>query len=300
MLKKPMVSVIITSMGNEVLKKSIKSVLNQTYSNIEIIVVVDDAILFDDEILKNVRIISAKQAHNANASRNIGILAARGDCIALLDDDDLWHPEKINSQVERMQQFDRGDGEYYFSYGQTELVRNGVSRRGAYPKKGIKKDEGILNYFFGPSKGFIQSSSFFGDSQLFRTNMFNEKIIKHQDWDWLINVQKIPGVIIDFIPQVLTYYTVNSIGTSVGTKQRWKYSEKWFNNYEDTVTNSTKSNFYSKVILSSVLNDRSLSEDKKQHELKRILKIISVKHLFTYLRSLIKILIYSLRNKFNK
>lgn len=176
----PLVSVIITSMGKEILKRSIKSVLEQTYTNIEIIVVVDDSLLFTDNITKNVKVISACEAHNANKSRNIGIGEAKGEYIALLDDDDLWHPDKIRNQVEQMKSAHKKG--YYFSYVQTALIKQGVIDAHAYLKRGIKKNEKILNHFFGYSKGFIQSSSFFGDSQLFKINRFDEKVTKHQDW----------------------------------------------------------------------------------------------------------------------
>lgn len=99
----PLVSVIITSMGNEILKRSIKTVLEQTYSNIEIIVVVDSRLFFTDDIIETVKVLFACEAHNANKSRNIGIEEAKGEYIALLDDDDLWHPDKIKIQVEQMQ-----------------------------------------------------------------------------------------------------------------------------------------------------------------------------------------------------
>lgn len=289
MTKLPMVSVIITSMGTEILKRSIQTVLNQTYSNLEIIVVVDDNIRFTDDILKNARILSAKNAHNANKSRNIGIEEARGEYIALLDDDDLWDSDKIKTQVFQMQRTKYSS--HYFSYVQTNLVKNGIHDGRAYPHKGIRKGEEILDYFFGRSKGFIQTSSFFGDSELFKVNKFDETIIKHQDWDWLINAKKMPGLEIDFIPSVLTYYTVNNLGTSVGTKQQWRFSEKWFNSYIDTVTDYTRASFYSKVILRSLLNDHSLNHTDKKMEVRRILRIISMKHPHLYLKSLIKIIL---------
>jgi len=293
----PLVSVIITSMGKEILKKSIKSVLEQTYKNIEIIVVVDNNLLFTDSITKNVKVISACEAHNANKSRNIGIEEAKGEYIALLDDDDLWLPDKIKIQVEQMQSVHK-EG-HYFSYVQTALMKNGVINRHVYPKQGIKKNEKILNYFFGHSKGFIQCSSFFGDLELFTINKFNEEVIKHQDWDWLINAQKLPDLNIDFVPQILTYYTVNSVGTSVGTKQRWRYSEQWFDNYKDTVTEYAKSNFYSKVILRSLLYDNSLTTTEKKIEIKRVLKNISIRHSFTYFKSLVKIILFFSKSENN-
>lgn len=80
--------------------ESIKSVLNQSYKNLELIIVDDggtDKSLdicrsFDDD---RIRIISQENRGLAGA-RNTGIAAAKGDYIALLDSDDLWHKDKLS------------------------------------------------------------------------------------------------------------------------------------------------------------------------------------------------------------
>ena len=100
-----LVSVIIpTHNRKDLLKISINSVLNQTYQNIEIIVVDDfstdgtkDFILS----LRENRIRYFKNETNLYAaeSRNIGIKYSKGEFIAFLDDDDEWLPEKLEKQI---------------------------------------------------------------------------------------------------------------------------------------------------------------------------------------------------------
>lgn len=105
------VSAIITSYKRkpEVLLRAIRSVENQTYKIYEIIVV-DDNVSGSDyshwlqDALKNENIIYIKQTTgNGNAgacaARNLGAAYARGDYIAFLDDDDEWHPHKIEEQI---------------------------------------------------------------------------------------------------------------------------------------------------------------------------------------------------------
>jgi len=79
-----LVSVVIpTIKGREkLLKRAIASVKNQTYKNIEIIVV--------------------DEGKSSPEQRNIGMERAKGDYIALLDDDDIWLPQKIEKQVDVM------------------------------------------------------------------------------------------------------------------------------------------------------------------------------------------------------
>lgn len=108
-----LVSVIITTFGrnSDMIFEAIESVRNQTYKNIEIIVVDDNG--NETEIQKNNEIIFKKESDiryianeknsGAQVSRNVGILASKGKYIACLDDDDIWVPEKIAKQVELME-----------------------------------------------------------------------------------------------------------------------------------------------------------------------------------------------------
>ena len=102
----PKVSVIIPAYNQaDFLKEAIKSVLDQTYNNFEVIVVNDaspdhtEQVIqqFDDPRLKHL-------VHQKNlglpAARNTGMRAAEGEIIALLDSDDLFHPEKLAAHVD--------------------------------------------------------------------------------------------------------------------------------------------------------------------------------------------------------
>ena len=110
----PLVSAIITTHNRcNLLAKAIASVQNQTYKNIEIIVV-DDA--SEDETPKlcsrinNIHYIRIDKEHSngGNHARNIGILNAGGEFVALLDDDDEWLPQKIELQMRKYTSEDIG------------------------------------------------------------------------------------------------------------------------------------------------------------------------------------------------
>lgn len=104
------VSVIIPVHNAEkFLEETIRSVLNQTYNYLEIILVDDASTDKSAEICERyvkaypsvVRYIPAKDrfAQGAAATRNRGIRSASGRFIAFLDADDLWGPEKLEKQV---------------------------------------------------------------------------------------------------------------------------------------------------------------------------------------------------------
>lgn len=109
MLSNGIVSVIITTYkrNDELLRRSIESVLHQTYSNIELIVV-DDNEYGDicqrksEEIVKSYHGVKyIPNVHNMGAqySRNVGILNSIGEYLAFLDDDDEWEIFKIEKQL---------------------------------------------------------------------------------------------------------------------------------------------------------------------------------------------------------
>lgn len=105
-----LVSVIIPTYKRcDMLVRAIESVVNQTYRNIEIIVVNDNipgdefSMLLYDEMKKitDERLVFVEQKKHINgaAARNYGIKLAKGEYIAFLDDDDYWLPEKLENQV---------------------------------------------------------------------------------------------------------------------------------------------------------------------------------------------------------
>ncbi|MFE0507722.1 glycosyltransferase family 2 protein [Peribacillus butanolivorans] len=112
----PKVSVIIPTYkrGDIFLKRAIDSVLKQTYPNIEIIIIDDNAneLLHDYRVstkkvvkaYKDPNIIYMQNAENlgGSLSRNEGIKFSSGEFITFLDDDDEYLPEKISNQIEKM------------------------------------------------------------------------------------------------------------------------------------------------------------------------------------------------------
>lgn len=105
-----LISAIITTHNRlELLKRAIDSVLSQTYTNIECVVVSDNSSDGTNEYcsrLPNVKltVISKEDSRGGNHARNVGVNASHGEYVAFLDDDDYWLPEKIEKQVELMEE----------------------------------------------------------------------------------------------------------------------------------------------------------------------------------------------------
>ena len=103
---KPLVTVIIPCFNSDLfIQDCLESVLQQTYENIEIILVDDGS---TDESLSKIekystRITILKKVNGGAASaRNLGIRNSNGSYIAFLDSDDVWYPEKIAKQMKLM------------------------------------------------------------------------------------------------------------------------------------------------------------------------------------------------------
>ena len=108
---KPLVSIIIPTCNRpEYLIRSIKSVISQTFSFWECIIIDDCSKVSAKKVLKEFleldkrfKIIRNSTPKFASEARNIGIRSSQGFYIAFLDDDDYWHSEKLQKQINFMQ-----------------------------------------------------------------------------------------------------------------------------------------------------------------------------------------------------
>ncbi len=104
----PLVSVVIpVHNGEKYIKESINSCLNQTYTNIEIVVVDDASTDSTVELLKEygnqINVISVEKQNGLGNVINIGIRASKGKYIARMDADDVMYPTRLEKQVEYLE-----------------------------------------------------------------------------------------------------------------------------------------------------------------------------------------------------
>lgn len=103
----PLISIIMPAYNAKNIEESIESVLMQSYKNFELLIVDDCS---SDDTIERIRIFNddrisvttlKKNGGVANA-RNVAIEKSTGEFIAFLDADDLWHPEKLKTQINFM------------------------------------------------------------------------------------------------------------------------------------------------------------------------------------------------------
>ncbi|BCL37661.1 glycosyltransferase family 2 protein [Nostoc sp. MS1] len=116
----PLVSVIIPAYNAaNFIERTLNSVINQTYTNIEVIVVDDGSqdgtsAIVQSMMQKDQRIQLLYQTNaGVAAARNLAIKQAQGEFIAPIDADDIWYPQNLAKQVQRFQESDSSVGLVY-------------------------------------------------------------------------------------------------------------------------------------------------------------------------------------------
>lgn len=145
--KSPEISIIIPTYNRaDLVGRSIQSVLGQTFSDFEIIVVDDGSDDNTEAVIKGLqeqdkRIKYSRHSRNQGgaAARNTGIKAARGQYVAFQDSDDTWEPEKLEKQI---QIFAHAPEEVGIVY--TDMWRRRAGKRKYIPSPDIRSEESII------------------------------------------------------------------------------------------------------------------------------------------------------------
>ena len=238
----PTVSVIVpTHLRPKLLIRAVTSALRQTFSDLEVVVVVDgrDAETEDAlAALEDARVRSVVPARNlGNAgARNAGIAAAQGEWVALLDDDDLWHAEKIARQ---MQLATRAAASLPIVSCRFEAVGEGVQH--VWPRSFPRPGQPVSEYLFTrrrPSvEGAVQTSTFLVPRALFDEVAFDEGLDRYVDLDWLLRAAQVDGFDLIFVPgEPLSTYSVDDGRVRISNRGDWRRDVEWIAERRHLVT----------------------------------------------------------------
>jgi glycosyltransferase involved in cell wall biosynthesis len=172
----PTVSVIIPTYNRaHLVGQAIRSVLNQTYQDLEIILVNDGSTDNTEEIVKGfnddrIRYIRHDENKGAAAARNTGIEAALGEYIAFQDSDDEWLPEKLEKQIRVLENAPAKVGVVY-----TDMWRIRGSKR---------------KYWHSPIMGIAIQTTVIKRQCFDRVGMFDERFPRLIESDLFIRLSK--------------------------------------------------------------------------------------------------------------
>ena len=190
---KPLVSTIVTTYNRrEMVKEGIESVLSQDFRDQEIIVVDDGSRDGSPEVIKKFKKVKYFYQNNQGISRarNQGLKLAQGEIICFLDSDDLWHPNKLSSQVKVMQE----NPEILLNYTDELWVRKG---RRVNPRNKHQKYSGWI-FEKCLSLCLISPSSVMLRKEVFDVvGLFDEQLPVCEDYDlWLRITARFPVIFI--------------------------------------------------------------------------------------------------------
>ena len=220
------VSVIIPFYNNiPFLKRTIKSVLSQTYKNYEIIIINDKSKKTDLFHLKNfiknkskIKLINNKKNIGPGFSRNNGIKVAKGKYIAFLDSDDTWTKNKLLLQIRLMEK-----KKYlitHTTYDVVDVDKNFVQKRMA--RDLVYKD--LLN------SCDIGLSTVIIERKLLIKNLFPNLKTKEDYVLWLKLTKK--GFIFNGLDRTLTKWTNRPGSLSKSVYQKLKDAFVVYNKFE--------------------------------------------------------------------
>ncbi len=189
-MEKNNVSVIIPTYGRPTaLKRAVDSVLNQSYQNVEVIVVDDnnpdtDERRLTEESMKGYegdeRVIYLQHEHNKNgsAARNTGLARASGEYVAFLDDDDEMRQNRIELMYNKMQGL---DSSWVCCYsGFTKKKRSGEDKCGESREGELYKEALMRSLYFCPG-----SNMFVRTKTAKEIGGFDEDFKRNQDLEFL-------------------------------------------------------------------------------------------------------------------
>ena len=215
----PTVSVIIPTYNRaHLVGRAIRSVLNQTYQDFEIIVVDDGSTDNTEEVVKSfndprIRYIRHEKNRGGSAARNTGIRAARGEYIAFLDSDDEWLPEKLAKQLPVFEK-DSTCGAVYTDLlymlpdGSVKLCQN-------YRPEGWILKKLLSSNVVGTTSSVIVRRECFE-----KIGLFDESLPSCQDWDMWIRIAK--RYSFRKIPEPLTKYRVHQNRITTDFRAVWQ------------------------------------------------------------------------------
>lgn len=216
---KETVSIIMPSYNTaEFISKTIHSVLNQTYTDWELIIVDDCSKDNTDEViapfLADPRIRYLKNEVNSGAalSRNRALREATGKWIAFLDSDDLWEPEKLEKQIAFMK-----ENGYAFSYTDYMIQLNGQWLPYVYTGPRVVNRRKMYDYCYFSTITVMYDREVIGLVQI-------ENLRKNNDYAmWLQAIEKSSCY---RLPECLSYYIKHEGSISSGSKLKlikWHY-----------------------------------------------------------------------------
>jgi glycosyltransferase involved in cell wall biosynthesis len=204
---RPTVSVVLPVFnGESSIGRAVQSVLRQTMSDLELVVVDDGSADRTGTVVSRYsepRLKFVKLANNSgpSAARNAGISLARGEYIAFLDSDDEWLPDKLEQQVETIRASSATTGISTTGFRIHRLVSGRYQDTIPDPHDDWRRRQ-LTMCALGPGSTLMVKRDVFP-----QVGMFDVALRRFEDWDWMIRCLAVRNIVI--CPSVLAILHVD-------------------------------------------------------------------------------------------
>lgn len=210
----PLISVIIPLYNSEkTIRETIESVLNQTFSDFEVILINDGSQDSTLDIVSSIQDSRLKIFSYPNAgistSRNRGISYTSGEFIAFLDHDDLWTPDKLESQLKALQENPQAAVAYSWN--------NFIDESSQFIRKGARTSVTGSAYEKLLVSNFLETASnpLIRKEALIQVGGFDESVSGPEDWDLFVRLAAHYHFVEVPHSQVLYRMTVSAVSSNV-------------------------------------------------------------------------------------
>ena len=250
-MNQPLVSIIIpTYARGKYICRAIESAINQTYTNVEVIVVDDNGEntsnqLQTYQLLKpyidtgKIKYLVHKINKNGSAARNTGIKNAMGEYISFLDDDDEFFLDKISKQVQILNSLNVEWAGVYCNSMDVIVNKNSTKK---ILNKAIISDN-LIEVFLSCKANFGSSSLLLRRSVCQEINGFDETFKRHQDWEFIVRIlRKYKLKVVEPDKALLNYYIYpDNINRPFGLKIM-TYREDFLSKFSQDIESSPNKN----------------------------------------------------------
>ena len=201
-LSREKISIIIPTYNREkLIIRSINSILNQTYHNIEVILIDDGSTDNTKKIIsqikdKRFRYIKLRKNKGSNVARNIGIQKAIGNYITFQDSDDFFHSDKLEKQINNLRKYNSD-----FDFCKMRIHINNKKKE-IHPNK--KQEKKILNNETINelcNGNFISTQSMLVKKSYIKKYLFDPEFPRLQDYDLVLRM--LPNMKVSYTREIL-------------------------------------------------------------------------------------------------
>lgn len=206
-----------------------------------------------------IRLLELPRNRGVAAARNAGLAAASGAWVALLDDDDEWHRDKLRRQLAAA----RASG-FTLPLVACGFYRQEGQERVALPRRLPRPGEPLGDYLFTRESWFRDDGMLLLTTWLFPRQLaemvpFDADDPLHEDWRWLLTAETTPGFGLVFLPEPLATWHTDRKRPRRSEFGDWQAALAWINSVRPLISARACAGYLCGVAAPRAAADRSLA-----------------------------------------